>query len=393
MECYLRLFIFGVKMRSVALARWAGLKRFFPLGVSPLVIFLAAGCGDSEVKTYRVAKEEGAPPVASQPAAPEGHDHAGHGMQGAVALPKLSWTTPTGWKEMGPDGMRKAAFEVSGEAGKVAKVMVIPLPGASNIELESVNMWREELGLQPLNKDQVTTQGQAVEVGDAKGRLFEMVSEAPKGEQKFNLRTVGAIAERQGVLWFVKMTGAEDLVAQQKPTFVTFLGSIKFEGGGAEAPAGAGAVTTAASATRLPAADGPKGQVPANWQQKAPGPMVTTAYGVSGPDGAADITVIKLPGAAGGLVGNVNRWRGQLGLPPLPDDEAKKSAEMLEINGNKDSYLIDVKGMNARSGKPARMVAVAVARGAETWFYKLLGDDAAVGKEKDAFLKFIVNAN
>ena len=72
--------------------------------------------------------------------------------------------------------------------------------------------------------------------------------------------------------------------------------------------------------------------------------------------------------------------------------EAQKSAEMVEIDGKKNAYMVDLKGTNARSGKPARMVALGVPRGGETWFYKLIGDEALVAKEKDTFLKFVVGA-
>ncbi len=367
--------------------------RFFGLGIGFL---LAAGCGDSQIKTYRVAKEDNTPKVAAHD---HDHDHAaeagspppmaGHG---SVPLPKVSWSLPKGWKELPSQGMRKASFGVDGPEGKMAQVMVIPLPGASNIELESVNMWREELGLPAVNKDEVTAQAKPVEVGDAKGNLFEMVNAEPKTGQQFKTRTLGAIAEREGILWFVKMTGADDLVTEQKPAFVDFLKSLKFE---APSPTQLAAVEKPASAnskTVPPASDAPKFQVPSNWQQKAPGPMVTAAYAVSGAEGQGDISISKFPGDVGGLAANVNRWRGQLGLSPVADAEAQNSVEMVEVDGKKNAYMVDLKGTNARTGKQARMVALGVPRGGETWFYKLIGDDALVAKEKDTFLKFVVSA-
>jgi hypothetical protein len=65
---------------------------------------------------------------------------------------------------------------------------------------------------------------------------------------------------------------------------------------------------------------------------------------------------------------------------------------MVEIDGKKDSYLVDLSGTNVRSGEKARMVAIGVPRGGETWFYKLQGDEALVGREKNTFLKFVVGA-
>jgi hypothetical protein len=219
-----------------------------------------------------------------------------------------------------------------------------------------------------------------------------MVTTEPKTGQKFNTRTVGAIAERDGVLWFVKMTGADDLVTDQKAAFVDFLKSLRFESVGPTQLAKEEAPVSANSGRIPESSNAPKWKVPGNWQQKAPGPMITAAYGITGAGGQADVTISKFPGAVGGLPANVNRWRGQMGLPPLGDAEAEKSAEMLEVDGKKDAYMVDLKGTNARTGKPAHLVAVGVPRGGDTWFYKLLGDDAAVSKEKDAFLKFVVSA-
>jgi hypothetical protein len=116
------------------------------------------------------------------------------------------------------------------------------------------------------------------------------------------------------------------------------------------------------------------------------------AYAVTDSAGQADVSISKFPGDVGGLPANVNRWRKQLGLPELGENEAAKSAEMVEVNGKKNAYMVDLKGMNARTGKQARMVALGVPRGGDTWFYKLIGDDAVVAKEKDAFLKFVVSA-
>ncbi|HTG43241.1 MAG TPA: hypothetical protein VK633_01795 [Verrucomicrobiae bacterium] len=380
-------------MRSIFLS---GAPRLFSL-VGPVCLVLASGCGDSEIKTYRVAKEDNSTklPPASAHSADDGHDHgaaAPSKIPAPSALPKLTWALPKGWQELPPDRMRKAAFQIAGPEGKMAQVVIIPLPGASNIELESVNMWREELGLPGLTKNEVTTEGTAVQLGDAKGHLFEMANTAPKAGQTFKTRTLGAIAERENILWFVKMTGEDQLVAEQKPAFVSFLRSIGFaKTDPSQLAATERPVST--NAKELPAgADAPKLKIPANWKEKPPGPMITAAYAVAADGGQADISISKFPGDVGGLAANINRWRGQLGLAPLGEAEARGSAKMLEVDGKSDAYMVDLTGKNARTGKPARMVALGVPRAGDTWFYKLLGDDVVVGQEKEPFLKFVLGA-
>lgn len=352
---------------------------------------LMAGCGDSEIKTYQVAKEDNQPPKINIPAgAPAARPE----------LPHVHSDVPEGWMEGQPEGMRVAAYQVTGKNGRVANVAIIPLPGTSNIELQSVNMWREELQLDELDSEQLKEVTQPIEVGDAKGILVDMT--ASQGGANGTNRTLGAVAERKGIMWFVKMIGDSALVGSQKENFVAFVKSLKFHEGSHGAPevapntAAAPSAKNAVSANteKVPEDAGtPKFEAPKNWTAKAPGPMVQQAFTVKGENGEAEVTISKFPGEVGGMIANINRWRGQLGLEPLPQTEAQKSAEMVEVDGEKKAYLVDIKGTNVRGGgKPARLVAMGVPHKGETWFFKLLGDEAVVAKEKDTFVRFVVSA-
>ena len=98
----------------------------------------------------------------------------------------------------------------------------------------------------------------------------------------------------------------------------------------------------------------------------------------------AEVMVSALPGDAGGKLPNVNRWRGQIGLPPIAEAELAAQARTLDIPGA-ETYLVDL------TNEPAKraMVAVAVSRSGQTWFYKLLGETTAVSQQKAAFLQFV----
>jgi hypothetical protein len=355
---------------------------------------LFCGCGNSEIQTYRVAKEDTQPPAIDA-----AHGQAGAGAE-RPALPHVHSDVPEGWQEVQAEGMRVAAYQITGANGKAAQVAIIPLPGKTNIELQSVNMWRAELGLKPLDSDQLKDAAQPAQVGDAKGILVDMSAETA-GPSGIN-RTIGALAERGNIMWFVKMTGDSTVVGEQKDKFAAFLKSLDFHESSHGQPTQVAANTppvpsaekpVSSNTQKLPVgSDEPNFKVPANWTEKAPGAMVQRAFDLTGDDGKAEITISRFPGAAGGMIPNVNRWRGQLGLPPLAAAEVKDAIEMVEIDGKKDSYLVDIKGMNARTGKMARLVALGVPYKGETWFFKLLGDETVVGKEKDAFVKFVVSA-
>ena len=61
---------------------------------------------------------------------------------------------------------------------------------------------------------------------------------------------------------------------------------------------------------------------PDSWTAVAPGQMRAASFNVKNEAGkSADISVIPLPGAAGGDESNVNRWRGQVGLGALSGEE------------------------------------------------------------------------
>jgi hypothetical protein len=377
----------------------------FTVSSGAAALLFAAGCGGStEIKTYRVAKEDSHAQVA----------HAQASAAGATterpAIPHIHGEAAQGWQEMQPEKMRVASYRITGEGGKFAELAVIPLPGVGKIELRSVNMWREELGLAELTSEQLKEQSQSVPVGDTQGLMVHLTGSRGGESNGASTGILGAVAERGNVTWFIKMMGDQDVVAKQKNNFVAYLKSLEFHEGSHGAGSTAQANTAesekptqlaqalsaekpvSTNTEKSPEADKPNFKAPETWKSKTPGQMILSAYNIEGDGGQAEVTISKFPGAVGGMVANIQRWRGQLGLAPGSAEEAQKSAEMVEIGGKKEAYLVDLKGTNARTGKPARMVAMGVPYQGETWFFKLMGDEAVVGKEKDAFVRFIKSA-
>ena len=130
----------------------------------------------------------------------------------------------------------------------------------------------------------------------------------------------------------------------------------------------------------------PMWTVPAGWQPGPPSAFLVGKYVIGSGDATADVN-ISSAGIGGGLAANVNRWRGQLGLPASTDI----STTPLEVSGGR-ADLVDLSGTDARSGKPARLIGVMVSQGTQTWFYKLMGDPGIVAQQKDAFTQFIQSA-
>jgi hypothetical protein len=198
------------------------------------------------------------------------------------------------------------------------------------------------------------------------------------------------------------MRGGSDVVAGAKPVFLEFLKSVHFGGPAAAQPAadphagmagmsmGAGMASAGMAAPASSDGD-PKWKVPANWTETAPSSaMVTKSFTIAGDAGQkAVVTISALNGEGGGVLANVNRWRGQLSLPVVAEDGLSKVTESLDVAGGK-ATMVDFTGTDA-TGQASRMVAVSVTHGDRTWFYKLAGAGTVVGREKDGFVKFVQN--
>lgn len=59
--------------------------------------------------------------------------------------------------------------------------------------------------------------------------------------------------------------------------------------------------------------------------------MRLATYEMQGPSGPIEVAISRFPGDVGGMLANVNRWRGQVGLPPTTEAEF---AEMIEPFNN-----------------------------------------------------------
>ncbi len=334
-----------------------------------LAAFVLAGCDKNDVKVYHVAKEETsvAPVAATEVAAPV------HGEM-AAATPQLHWTLPPGWTEKTASNMRVASFEATVADGQVADIGVLPMQVAGQ-ELQIVNMWRDQLKLS------VTTnvESAAVAIGSGSGKLFSLVSEALLVDGKSRAQILVATLARGEMTWFFKITGADAAVSAQKENFLAFLKSVSFD-----------AAMPAPVAT-TPAAEAPTGnsiwEVPSGWQVADAMPPLFAKFSIAANGAKADVNISQLLRDGGGMLANVTRWRGQLGLSPL--DEAGL-AKIISASGS--ASVVDFSGVNAKTGQPARLVGAAVPHGGQTWFYKLMGDDAVVAAQKDAFLKFIQSA-
>jgi len=360
-------------------------------GTAILLGMLLGACGRDDTKSYQVPKEA---PVTATPGLPAGHPDISSGTVAATAdaKPRLSWTLPAGWQEVGAGKMSLATFNIAGADGKPAQVTVTPLRGLAGKEVLIVNMWRQQVGQSELSADEVAQQLQPVEIGGETGKMFEIAGKADGSDSP--VRIITAMTHRAETSWFFKLAGDVAVVAEQKPAFVAFLKSVKFEVGDVAAGLPAGHPDIAApTAPPAPSSEGkPKWEVPAGWQEIPGGQFLVAKFSLTGDGGAqAAVNVSMSAGDGGGLVANVNRWRGQLGQSPWSAAELQTAAKELPVATGTATF-VEMSGADGRTGRPASLVGAMVVQPGQAWFYKLMGDAKVVESQKAAFTKFVQTA-
>lgn len=123
-----------------------------------------------------------------------------------------------------------------------------------------------------------------------------------------------------------------------------------------------------------------KWTLPKGWTTGQAGGM---RYATLKPAGNAEVSVVMLSGPAGGELANVNRWRAQLGLPPI--DEAALAAARKVVKSKAGTVAV----FEFSSAGNGMVVGLLTTTDGNSWFLKLMGADAPVNQAKPDFMKLL----
>jgi len=143
------------------------------------------------------------------------------------------------------------------------------------------------------------------------------------------------------------------------------------------------------SAGSVPPLDNPaQWTKPDGWSEQPLSEMRLGSFKVDGANAtSADVSVIAFPGEAGGLTSNINRWRGQLQLGPLDEDELARSTLRTEVD-NVPTYLVDFQTAQ-NAPKPSRILGAVLQTADRTWFVKMTGPPDLIESQRQKFLDFV----
>jgi hypothetical protein len=242
-----------------------------------------------------------------------------------------------------------------------------------------VNRWRNQAGLDALTEAQLEGARTPAVAGRRQVVLYEIAGEKPLLEEKYRVRTLAAILPAGEMTVFFKMTGEDALVAAEKPKFLAWLRSVET----GERDESSTAASTASPDSDSASGGLPRWEVPAGWRAAGPRPMRLASFEVPDAGGAGDVSISSLAGDGGGLLANVNRWRGQVGLPAQDEAAVRKEAKSLQTAGGDSALLVDL------AGPESRILGAIVVRGGQSWFFKLTAKPQLAEKERVAFEGFV----
>ena len=331
-----------------------------------MIVALAAalaGCSREQISVYTAPKDDAAS------ASAQNNDQGTPTDSATRPSPQVGWKLPQGWSETGPDSVNLQTFSVRGPDGREARIGLAELPNLSGKEVFLVNMWRQQAGLTQLDDDDALKSIAPTEFGTEKGSYFEVLG--TNDGRPFEILT--AFVHRPDGSWFCKISGEPDLVAAQKPVFIDFLKTIKIQDEG----------TAMADAPAADSSPTPNWTVPSQWQAQPPGEMQVARFTVPEQNSAkAEVSVSVFPTEAGGTLANINRWRTKfVGLGPVEEKDLPKLLSPLAA-AHPGSVLVDMQKDDKR------LIGAIVPRAGNYWFYKLVGEPAAVGPQKDSFIAF-----
>ncbi len=245
---------------------------------------------------------------------------------------KLKWTASPDWTEEKGNANRESTLRLSGPEPKL-EISITRLQGDGGGMLANLNRWREQIGLE--------------KVGEA-----DLASQVKKLD--------GAAIDVFVI----------DLSGPSRPA-----GGPRAMARPSEAPAPSNAAPNLEDVRSLFSFERPPG-----WREN---PQPSTGrifeFFVDEGGGSAVVSFSAMQGG-GDLASNVNRWRGQAGLDPLPEADIPKTAAPMSFVGQ-EAWLVEA------IGKERGMVIVAVLNPQFAMFFKLDGSPAVVTSQKATFMR------
>ncbi len=161
--------------------------------------------------------------------------------------------------------------------------------------------------------------GDSGKTGDGKdGNGQTVANDAPEKTM------LAALIPHSGQAWAFKVTGEPDVMEKFAEPFETFIKGVKFSG------------------------ENPEWKLPDGWTEGPPRQFGYATLKVADP--AVEIAVSSVNQTPNFLADNINRWRGQMSLPPLEGEKLNDSTKKLELSGDLSATVVKLTGKQQAGG-------------------------------------------
>ncbi len=259
-----------------------------------------------------------------------------------------TWTLPEGWRAIPASGMRFATLQF-GPKEEPFELTVIPLPSPQDDQnayiLSNINRWRGQLSRPPIGQQQMAEQSEQFDLDDATATIVSILG---------NLK-------------------------QDNMTRPPFASSRPF------------AASPAAKPDPIRPKTGELSPIifskPEGWVEGEVGGMRKAAFKVTDGEKTVEITVIDLAGAAGDRLSNINRWREQIQLDTITQEQLDRDMKSIEVGDGTGDYVELVGPEDAQPQES--ILGVITIHSGRAWFIKLKGAAGLAENEKQRFESFV----
>jgi hypothetical protein len=192
-----------------------------------------------------------------------------------------------------------------------------------------VNRWLDQLGQPPITEQKLGETAQRLHTSLGDVIVVDLAGLPKNADPARDGRIVAAMLSTADSTLFFKMRGNAALVGAEKANFLKWIVAIR---------AGAGSESTAMPQLAAPMTDKPqiRWNVPPDWSPAPASAMRYASFAApSDSNGKIDISVVTFPGDGGDDLGNINRWRQQLGLPPADAN----TSNIVPLKTNRDDLF------------------------------------------------------
>jgi hypothetical protein len=284
----------------------------------------------------------------------------------AAGKPHPDWKIPEVWQEQPGSGMRAATLLIPTSAKPLElSVTALPWSGAPGELLSNVNRWRGQMQLAATDEQGLAECTREIKAGDVTMTVVDL-----RGSMSGGMMPPFAGGPMSN-------STPPATMPEEKATN--------------DLPPGHPAVVAQDTADASPF----KYDAPEGWQPRPASGIRKAEFRIEDGGKTAVVTAIDFPADSPPMMSdplaNVKRWRGEVGMPTLADEEIQKTMQPLEIDGIAAISVDAVPDASQpdQSQTDRGTLAAMLTRGDTIWFFKLSGDRDLVAAQRDNFQTFL----